>query len=157
MKNRSSKKTEPPRPRVNSVGKSSDTSNSLEDERKKGRKTLKNPGHSAREKKRTKEIATAFKQLQTALGADDKSRKQMTHLETLQAAVQFIYDLKEELVGLQLLRNEPSDGVYPVATEPLPTVQESEENLVRICARRCCMLAKLLPFYYNYESFPLAS
>ena len=84
-------------------------------------------------------VATAYKQLRTALGAGDENRRRTTKVETLQTAVQFIQDLNEELAGLQLLRNKSSDGVYP--TEPLPTVQA---NLVRICARRC-MLPRLLP------------
>ena len=144
MENSSSKKTEsPPRLRLNSAGESSDASNSPEDERKKGRKRRiqttkpKNPQKNAREKKRVEAVATAYKQLRTALGAGDENRRRTTKVETLQAAVKFIHDLTEELAGLQLLRNEPSDGVYPVATEPSPTVQA---NIVRICARRCMHL-----------------
>ena len=146
MENCSSKKTELPRLRLNSVGES-DTSNSPGDERKKGRKRRiqakpKNPQKNAREKRRVEAVATAYKQLRAALGAGDESRRRTTKVETLQAAVKFIHDLTKELAGLQLLRNEPSDGVYPVAIEPSPTVQA---NLVRICARRC-MLPRLLPF-----------
>ena len=145
MENRSSKKTKfPSRLRLNSVGESSDTSNSPEVERKKERKRRlqtnykpKNPQKNAREKKRVEAVATAYKQLRTALGAGDENRRRSTKVETLQAAVKFIHDLTEELAGLQLLQNEPSDGVYPVATEPSPTVQA---NLVRICARRCMHL-----------------
>ena len=85
-----------------------------------------------RERKRSKERATTFRALRTALGAYGKNKK--TQLELLRAAVQFIHDMKEKLARLQLRRNEPSDGMYPVAIEPSPTVQA---NLVRICARRC--------------------
>ena len=134
------RKTELPRL---SVGES-DTS--PEDERKR----LKYPNKNEREKQRVKAVAAAYEQLRTALGAGNENGRRATKVETLQAAVQFIQDLKEELAGLQLLRNESSDRVYP--TEPLPTRQA---NLVRICARRC-MLPRLLPFC-NYEAFPLAS
>ena len=120
--------------RLNSVGESSDTSNSPEDERKGRKRRIhkpKNPQKNAREKKRVEAVATAYKQLRAALGAGDESRRRTTKVETLQAAVRFIHDLTEELAGL---RDEPNDGV---ATELLPTVQA---NLVRICARRCMHL-----------------
>ena len=132
----SSKKTESPRLRLNSVGES-DTSNSPEDERGRKRRVrtqAKNPQRNAREKKRVEAVATAYRELRTALGAGDESRRRTTKVDTLQVAVQFIHDLTKELAGVQLPKNEPSDGMYPVATEPSPTVQA---NLVRICARRC--------------------
>ena len=122
MKSRSSKDTSP-QLGLNSVGES-DTSNSPGDEKKKRKRE--------RERKRSKETATTFRALRTVLGAYGKNKK--TQLETLRATVQFIHDMKEELARLQLRRNEPSDGMYPVAIEPSPTVQA---NLVRICARRC--------------------
>lgn len=62
---------------------------------------------NAREKKRVEVVATAYKQLWAALGADENRRRTMK-FETLQVAIQFIHDLKE-LVGLQLLSNKPSE------------------------------------------------
>ena len=131
---------------LNSVGES-DTSNSPEDERKKGRKRRvrtqakpKNPQKNAREKKRVEAVATAYKELRTALGAGDESRKRTTKVETLQVAIKFIHDLKKELAGVQLPSNEPSDGIFPLATEPSHAVQA---NLVRICPC-CCMLPRFL-------------
>ena len=143
---KSSKDTSP-RLRLNSVGES-DTSNSPEDERKKGRKRRvrtqeakpKNPQKNAREKKRVEAVATAYKELRTALGAGDESRRRTTKVDTLQVAIKFIHDLTKELAGVQLPSNEPSDGMYPVATEPSHAVQA---NLVRICPC-CCMLPRFL-------------
>ena len=139
---KSSKDTSP-RLRLNSVGES-DTSNSPEDERKKGRKRRvrtqeakpKNPQKNAREKKRVEAVATAYKELRTALGAGDESRRRTTKVDTLQVAIKFIQDLTKELAGSQ----HPSNGMYPVATEPSHAVQA---NLVRICPC-CCMLPRFL-------------
>ena len=111
MENSSSKKTELPRLRLNSVGESSGMSNSHspENKREKGRKRRiqkpKNPQKNEREKKRVEAVATAYKQLQTGLGlgAGDENRKRTTKVETLQAAVKLIHNLTEELAGLQLL------------------------------------------------------
>ena len=63
---------------------------------------------NAREKKRVEVVATTYKQLWAALVAGDENGRRTMKFETLQVAVQFIHDLKE-LVGLQLLRNEPSE------------------------------------------------
>ena len=63
---------------------------------------------NVREKKRVEAVATAYKQLWAALGAGDENRRRTMKFETLQVAIQFTHDLKE-LVGLQLLRNEPSE------------------------------------------------
>ena len=145
---KSSKDTSP-RMRLNSVGES-DTSNSPEDERKKGRKRRvrtqgkpKNPQKNAREKKRVEAVATAYRELRTALGAGDESRRRTTKVDTLQVAIQFIHDLTKELAGVQLPSNEPSDGIFPLATEPSHAVQA---NLVRICPC-CCMLPRFLQLW----------
>ena len=70
----------PPPLRLNSVRQSLDTSTSPEEERKKGRKRRihtkpKNPQKNAREKKRVEAVATTYKQLRTALGADENRRR----------------------------------------------------------------------------------
>ena len=99
---------------------------------------MKIPLKNARERERVEAVANVYKELRTALGADDK---RTTSLEVLKAAFQFIHDLKEELARPRLPRNEPSDGMDAVATEP--SSHAVQANLVRICAPRC-MLPRLL-------------
>ena len=129
MKSRS--KDTSPRLRLNSVGESN--MSNFPENPKNPKAKPKNPQKNGREKKRVEVVATAYRELRSALGADEESRRRTTKVETLQVSVRYIHDLTKELAGLQL---PSSDRMYP-ATEPSShTVQA---NLVRICACFCIL------------------